>query len=228
MHGFTAILIVSLVIPATDLGAQETSSLDVGDVVRIIAPDCGVDEQVARYLRLYQDTLTVQADTAAQVDFQFDVGEATLVVDIRGEGGAAIDFGLVSLFQGQVAYTTARDLFAADTVFQGTVRSSMWLPGRPVRFTQLVPEAYTVCVVPVAGELTDFRRMRRLREQADKIQAHCFPRQVADTTEEQVFSPEVPPMAPLPGEFSPPEEEITTPQATKERPVREPDRVKPP
>ena len=37
--------------------------LEVGDLVRITAPDCGVDELVARYLRLFRDTLTVQADS---------------------------------------------------------------------------------------------------------------------------------------------------------------------
>jgi len=63
VRGVTAILIVSLAFPVTDLGAQHNSPLETGDLLRITAPDCGVNELLARYLRLYRDTLTVQADS---------------------------------------------------------------------------------------------------------------------------------------------------------------------
>lgn len=63
MRGFTAALIVLCAISATETGAQEKTPFEVGDILRITAPDRGVEEQVARYLRLYRDTLTVMADS---------------------------------------------------------------------------------------------------------------------------------------------------------------------
>lgn len=63
MRGFAAMLITLLAFPSTDVVAQENSLVEIGDVMRITAPGHGLDEQHARFLRLYRDTLTVQADT---------------------------------------------------------------------------------------------------------------------------------------------------------------------
>ncbi len=100
MRGFTAVLIALVAIPAVNLGAQENPTLEVGDLVRITAPDCGVDEQVARYLRLFRDSLTVQADSAlvlpvasvTQLDISrgFDNGPTLVGVGIGAVAGIVI------------------------------------------------------------------------------------------------------------------------------------------
>lgn len=63
MRGFTVILLISLVIPAGGVVAQRNQPFATGEFLRLTAPACGVEEQAARFLRLYRDTLTVQADS---------------------------------------------------------------------------------------------------------------------------------------------------------------------
>ena len=90
------------------------------------------------------------------------------------------------------------ELLAARSSFEGAIRSMLWRPGRPARFPRLVPDDYTVCVIPLQGELLG--HMRMLRENADRLRVHCLPCPVADTTQEQQFKAVVPAQEPLPGD----------------------------
>ena len=63
MRGVAVLLLMSLVTPSTSIAAQRDAPFEIGEVLRITAPACGIEEQTARYLRIYRDTLTVQADS---------------------------------------------------------------------------------------------------------------------------------------------------------------------
>ena len=63
MRGVAVLLLMSLVTPLTGIAAQRDAPFDTGELLKITAPTCGIEEQAARYLRIYRDTLTVQADS---------------------------------------------------------------------------------------------------------------------------------------------------------------------
>ena len=63
MRGAFVLLLVSLVTPSTGIAAQRDAPFETGKLLRITAPACGIEEQTARYLRIYRDTLAVQADS---------------------------------------------------------------------------------------------------------------------------------------------------------------------
>ena len=63
MRGVAVLLLMSLVTPSTSIAAQRDAPFETGKLLRITAPACGIEEQTARYLRIYRDTLTVQVDS---------------------------------------------------------------------------------------------------------------------------------------------------------------------
>ena len=63
MRGVAVLLLMSLVTPSTGIAAQRDAPFDTGELLKITAPACGIEEQTARYLRIYRDTLAVQADS---------------------------------------------------------------------------------------------------------------------------------------------------------------------
>ena len=67
VRGFTVMLLLSTMTPSATVAAQRIPPFEVGEVLRITAPECGIEEQVARYLRLYRDTLTVSTGSELKV-----------------------------------------------------------------------------------------------------------------------------------------------------------------
>jgi hypothetical protein len=80
MRGVAVLLLIWLVTPSTSIAAQRDAPFEIGEVLRITAPACGVEEQTARYLRIYRDTLTVQADSVLTLH----VADVTLLDVSRG------------------------------------------------------------------------------------------------------------------------------------------------
>jgi hypothetical protein len=136
----------------------------------------------------------------AEVALDIQQGEIVLQIQVRGQEGAAIDSAQVFLFGGEVTATTGRQvseafLHNADT---GSARMVFATAGNPARFDEVAPGAYSVCTIPIAGDLNDPVFAQRLQRHADQLAVYCQPVQVAASPREQTIPVVVPPMAPLP------------------------------
>ncbi len=74
------LLLVSFVASSVSVAAQADQPFEIGEVLRITAPTSGLEEQIARFLRLYRDTLTVHADS----ELALPVAEVTRLDVSRG------------------------------------------------------------------------------------------------------------------------------------------------
>lgn len=149
MRGLFLLILVSLCVSGVSLNAQNQQLFEIGEYVRITAPDCGVEEQVARYLRLFRDTLSVQAET--QLDFPVDCVTALEVsrgisnrptyIGIAAGAFVGIVFGIAVATDGDSEFTggTPTDLSRPQIVSSNGKSGSSTMSG-PV-------------VGPVAGAL---------------------------------------------------------------------------
>jgi hypothetical protein len=90
MRGAIVLLLISLVTPSTSIAAQRGAPFEIGELLRITAPACGIEEQTARYLRIYRDTLAVQADSVLTLH----VADVTRLDVSRGVSDKSTLFGI--------------------------------------------------------------------------------------------------------------------------------------
>lgn len=104
MRGFAVMLLVSLVTTSDSIAAQRNQPFETGELLRITAPACGIEEQIARYLRLYRDTLTVQADSqlalpvagVTRLDVSRGVSNRTTLAGIAAGAFAGVLIGIAA------------------------------------------------------------------------------------------------------------------------------------
>jgi ABC-type Fe3+-siderophore transport system permease subunit len=149
MRGFSLILFVSLAVSGASLDAQDHQLLKIGEFVRITAPALGLDRQVARYLRLYRDTLTVQAGR----ELDLPIASVTLLEVSRGISNRPT---LVGIAAGAVAGVVVGIAVAPDedSEITGGARSVTALP-QPIS-SDATGGSHTLsgaAVGPIAGAL---------------------------------------------------------------------------
>jgi protocatechuate 3,4-dioxygenase beta subunit len=157
--------------------------------------------------------VVVRAGETTQVQFHFDPGIATLVVDVTIPDQVQLDLALVVLFSGNTSFSSAAELFAARGTSEGKVYTTRWRPGKPARFTRLAPGDYTACVIAIKFD------SKRMQGGFGDDQVHCLPCPVADSADEQRFVIEMPLME-TPAE-APPEDNLSVPDAGQERPRKQ-------
>ena len=102
MRGATVLLLMSLVMPSTSIAAQRDAPFEIGEILRITAPASGIEEQAARYLRIYRDTLTVQADSVltlhvadvTRLDVSLGVSDKSTLIGIGAGAFAGVLIGI--------------------------------------------------------------------------------------------------------------------------------------
>lgn len=144
-------------------------------------------------------TVEVVAGKQSIVNIDIPVGSITVDVTIKAVAGAKVDSAQVFLFRGQVAATTAKQL--NDTFGSGGMQGmKFWFgAGKPMpEFEQIVPADYSVCGIPITGNLMDPTFQQRLQEHADTLRVYCKPIHVAPSPQKQAVSLELPTMTPLP------------------------------
>jgi hypothetical protein len=144
---------------------------------------------------------SVEVAPGDTVEIALDVktGEVALAVSVTPEEGATIESAQVFLFRGKVEVSRADQVQAAfsapDTETAGVEFAS---PAKPARFKSLVPGAYSVCVIPITGDLNDPSFAMRLQRHAAQLAVYCRPAEVAETPAEQSIEVVSPGMNPLP------------------------------
>jgi hypothetical protein len=63
MRVITAALTASLILPFSTISAQRAPPIEVGALVRVTAPDCVLTNEVAKFMSVHRDTLTVRTDS---------------------------------------------------------------------------------------------------------------------------------------------------------------------
>jgi hypothetical protein len=143
-------------------------------------------------------SVEVRAGEESRVDIDIPVGEITIIVQVQGQDGARVDAAQVLLARGEFVATTAEQLrIKLSTTTEG-VQVGMWLPAKPASFQKVIPGTYTMCVVPLTGDMSDPAFLQRLQKHSDKLGVHCSPRVVELAPQTQTWTVATPPMVALP------------------------------
>lgn len=144
-------------------------------------------------------TVTVVAGREATVAIDIPIGSHSLAVKIAPLGGAKVDAAQVFLFEGSVAPKNAKQL--TDGMFQGGAQGmEFWFGGAapmPV-FKELVAGSYSVCSIPITGNLQEPAFQQRLQRNMEALKVYCRAVRITEAPAEQTLSHELPAMEPLP------------------------------
>ena len=140
----------------------------------------------------------IEAGKQAQVDIDVPLGDITLVVTVKPKRGT-IDAAQVFLFSGAVAARTGKEVNEAvlSAGGGGGVKHQLGPASAPFRFTAMKAGAYSVCVIPLTGDLQDPAFAQKLQQHLETLEVHCSPTELPESPLEQSYTATVPPMAPL-------------------------------
>jgi hypothetical protein len=144
-------------------------------------------------------TVQVTAGKQATVTIDIPVGSINLDVAIKPMAGNQVDAAQVFLFAGSVAITNAKQL--GDGFFQGGLQGMKFWFGKapaPPEYSELVPGDYSVCSVPITGDLSDSTFQQRLQENMQSLKVYCKAVKVAASPTTQTVTQDLPAMTPLP------------------------------
>jgi hypothetical protein len=144
-------------------------------------------------------TVTVDAGKETQVTIDIPVGTIELTVQVQALPGNKVDAAQVFLLRGNVAVTNAKQL--VDGLFQGSMQGmKFWFgQGKPQPvFDELVAGDYSVCAIPITGDLSDPQFMQRIQENMQTLAVYCKATTVTPSPQQQTFVDGVPAMTPLP------------------------------
>ena len=139
----------------------------------------------------------LEAGKPAQVDIDVPLGDITLLVTVKPKRGT-IDSAQVFLFTGAVSARTGREVQEAFSAgAEGGVKHLLGPASAPFRFADMKAGAYSICVIPLTGDLQDPAFAQKLAQHLETLEVHCAPTQLPESPKEQSYTATVPPMAPL-------------------------------
>jgi uncharacterized GH25 family protein len=141
--------------------------------------------------------VTVTAGAATTVTIDIPVGTIALTVTIKPQAGAKVDAAQIFLFKGAVAITNAKDV-QNGFLSGGVAGMKFWNAMMPAEFTELVPGSYSVCGIPITGNMSDPTFLQRLQENTDILKVYCKPVTLAASPDKQTVVEELPSMVTLP------------------------------
>lgn len=144
-------------------------------------------------------TASVTVGKQSIVNIDIPVGSISLDVTVKALPGNKVDAAQVFLFHGAVSPANGKQL--TDGIFQAGVQGmKFWFgPGKPdAVFDELVAGPFTICTVPITGDMSDPTFLGRIQENMESIKVYCKPVTVAPAPATQTAESDVPAMAPLP------------------------------
>jgi hypothetical protein len=149
-------------------------------------------------LKSTSTTVTVQAGRQARANIDIPVGSVTLAVTIKPQKDQKVDSAQVFLFRGNVFARNAKEL-TSGFLAGGVQGMKFWLgEGKPIpEFEELVAGAYSVCTIPITGDLNDPTFQQRLQEHMEELKVYCKQVKVTASPAKQTFVHDVPAMTPL-------------------------------
>jgi protocatechuate 3,4-dioxygenase beta subunit len=143
--------------------------------------------------------VTVTAGKETKITIDIPVGTITLAVAIKGLAGAKVDAAQVFLFAGTVVAPNAKAL--TDTFMSGGVQGmKIWLGGTfdPPEFDELMAGEYSVCTIPITGNIADPALQQQLQSNMALLKVYCKQVRVPAAPNSQKITHEVPAMEPMP------------------------------
>lgn len=138
-------------------------------------------------------TVTIAAQQDAHLDIDIPVGSVTVSLGIAPPAGATVRTAQVSLLSGSVQATTATQLIdAAAARGDGSAHTGFVFGGVPASLPNVTPGAYTACAVPIPLDLQGPRDLGQLRDKRDQLICVCIPVTIADATDAQSVTVQVP------------------------------------
>jgi len=144
--------------------------------------------------------VTVEPGQSLRVDIDIPAGEVTLVIDVKGKEGAKVDAAQILLLAGEVNISTANELNRVAMSSPGSISQTFWLPVKPAEFKEVQGGKYTLCAIPINGNMNDPTFLQHLRKNTAHLKVYCSPFEVPAGGEELKHTLVVPPMDPLPEE----------------------------
>jgi len=144
-------------------------------------------------------TIQVQAGREAKAMIDIPVGSITLAVQIKPQAGQKVDSAQVFLFRGTTAFHNAKEL--TDGFLGGSVQGMKfwWGDGKPLpEFDELVAGDFSICSVPITGDLGDATFRTRIGEHMDALKVYCKSIKVTPSPTKQTAVQELPAMVALP------------------------------
>jgi hypothetical protein len=183
-----------IVVHTGDDGSYEIKRLHAGEH-RITAALIGESSLGARS---NGRVVNVPAGEQVRVDIDISGGDVTLTVHVKGQDGAGIDTAQMLLLKGTYQITGVEELNKTAMSSGGGIMQGFWLPVKPAEFKDIQPGEYTLCVIPLNGNMNDPAFLQRLRKHSAHLKVYCSPLPVAATPVKQTHTVVVPPMEPLP------------------------------
>lgn len=158
--------------------------------------------------------VTVVAGQRAKIDFALAGGGVTLTTPISALPNQRVDAAQVFLYEGAVTLATGAELHSRR---EGGAGMAFWFGGgSPMpRFRDLRPGNYSVCALPITGDMRGSKLLDRVMRNAEKMAVTCKPVTVTAAPAEQSFALVLPAMTPLPAEDPPASNEPPKPPAPK-------------
>ena len=149
-------------------------------------------------MRFYSKQIEVPSGKEVTIDLAVEPGAVTLAVTARATNGA-FGVGNAWLASGAIVARTATDL--SLRMAAAGPGASQWIiirNGEPAVFKEIVPGAYTACVVPFPAEVKGRAAMGYMERHGDKLPAFCKQLTIAaaPTAQNAEVVVELPPFVP--------------------------------
>jgi protocatechuate 3,4-dioxygenase beta subunit len=150
-------------------------------------------------MRAASTTVQVTVGKQATATIDIPVGTIALSVQLKPLPNNKVNAAQVFLINGAAQFANAKQL--TDGFFQGGLQSMKFWFGDatlPVEFDELIAGDYSVCSVPITGDITDSNFEQRLQENMQALKVYCKAIRVTPTPTAQSATQELPSMTPLP------------------------------
>jgi protocatechuate 3,4-dioxygenase beta subunit len=161
----------------------------------------------AAIMSMKSTSVTVQVTAGKQTTANIEIpqGEITATVQVKPLPNQKVDAAQIFLFAGSVNVTNGKQL--VDGMFQSAVQGTkFWLGAdKPAPdFAELIAGNFSICALPITGDLSDMQFQQRLQENLALLKVYCKAVRVAPSPTAQTFTVELPAMTPLPAPAPPP------------------------
>ena len=149
-------------------------------------------------------TVTVVAGAATDATIDIPAGAIALTVKVEPKAGATVNAAWMLLVRGAFAAKDGKALMDAFLATQGgggggAAGAEVWLGGDTFpTFRELVAGSYTLCALPLTGNILDGQFNQRVNANLDKLEAVCKAVAVPEAPAEQSLTLALPSMRPLP------------------------------
>lgn len=144
--------------------------------------------------------VVVDPGAIAEATLDIEEGSIALAVTVSGIDDAKIDAAQVFLFKGAADVSTGAELNKLFLSAASNAKMGFAMGTAAANFDKVSPADYSVCIIPINGDMNDPSFAQKLQRHVGEIAVYCQRLKITETPEKQTFNGEVPPMTPLPEE----------------------------